>query len=101
MSTGENTSTERRSRALPWVFLAGLMAGLLLAELLRPAASVAQIPDAAAQRQTVAAQSQRTNQLLGEILGVLKTGTLKVQVVEKGKASGSRTTPPPPPPPRR
>ncbi len=101
MPASDTTSMRIPSRATGLVFLAGLIAGLLISELLRPDVSVAQIPDAGAQRHAVATESRRTNQLLGEMLDVLKTGTLKVQVVEKTKSTPSRAAPPPPARPRR
>jgi hypothetical protein len=48
----------------------------------------AQIPDTAMQRQQIAQESQKTNDLLQKILDHLRTGTVKVRMETADKRSG-------------
>jgi hypothetical protein len=48
----------------------------------------AQIPDTAMQRQQIAQESQRTNDLLQKILDHLKTGSIKVRMETADKRTG-------------
>ncbi|MBN1347655.1 MAG: hypothetical protein JXQ73_33520 [Phycisphaerae bacterium] len=81
------------------VFVVGAVFGLLSGELARLPRAEAQIPDPAIQRNQSVKLAEETNRLLRDMLSTLRTGTLKVQVVETVKAT--RTTPPPPAPPAR
>jgi hypothetical protein len=66
----------------------GFMMGLLADSLRAPA--YAQIPDPAMQRHQTAHEQQQTNRLLGDILGVLRSQTLQVRIVETDKTKGDR-----------
>ena len=83
------------------VFVCGAVIGLLGGELARLPRAEGQIPDPAIQRIQAVKQAEETNRLLREMLTTLKTGTLKVQVVETSKATRTSAPPPPPPPVRK
>ncbi len=68
------------------LFAAGAIVGLLTGELIRPPGAIAQIPDQGLQLQQVQSQSNETNQLLRELITVLRTDTLKVRIVDGDKA---------------
>jgi hypothetical protein len=50
----------------------------------------AQIPDAGLQRKQMLDEAQRTNQLLSDILAVLRTHTLKVRVESTDKTAATQ-----------
>ncbi len=75
-------------------FAVGVLVGMLASERIRPAE--AQIPDPGSQRAEIRRETQRTNDLLAEILGVLRRDTLKVRVIETDKDKGNDVRTPPP-----
>ena len=77
---------------LTFMFLVGLIIGLLTDEFRTPA--YAQIPDPAKQRTQTATEVKKTNELLAEILGTLQNQTLKVRIVETDKSQGERVRKP-------
>lgn len=68
-------------------FVLGALAGAFAGDFLRSA--YAQIPNAAQQRQDMNSGMQQLNGTMSEVLSVLRTGTLKVRLVETDKTSGS------------
>ncbi len=73
-------------------FVAGWLAANLAQEVFSPA--VAQVPDAGAQRLQLQLSLDQTSARLGEILDVLRRGTLQVRVVEADKGQGAARTAP-------
>lgn len=59
--------------------------------------AAAQIPDSGLQRQEILAASNRTNQLLGELVQHLKTQVIKVKVVGTDKDTKPASGPQPAP----
>ena len=86
MSSPTHPLRDWRRGAGVLLFAAGAIIGLLAGELIRPPRAVAQIPDQGLQLQQVQSQSNETNQLLRELVTVLRTETLKVRIVEGDKA---------------
>lgn len=88
--TSESThGMSYRTKAL--IFAGGLVVGLLAGEFVRLPKAQAQIPDPAAQRMAAQKASSQTNLLLKEMIKVLRTETLKVEVVGSDKPKRSRT----------
>jgi len=85
METNGLTNT-RRYRTAVAAFLAGLAVGILARAPEQPA--YAQIPDPAQQRVDMNAGITQLNAQATEILNLLRTGTLKVRVIETDKTSG-------------
>lgn len=52
--------------------------------------ALAQIPDTGLQRQQIADEARRTNQLLEQILNHLKTGSVKVKIESADKRTGRK-----------
>jgi hypothetical protein len=67
------------------VFACGLIVGSLLTGRTGPTPAHAQIPDAGAQRVQAVQVGQETNRLLGELLHILRTDTLKVRIIDTDK----------------
>jgi hypothetical protein len=61
----------------------------------------AQIPDAGTQRAELVMEVRRTNQLLEEVLALLRTKTIKVEVQDEGGTSAKGTRPTPGPSPQK
>jgi hypothetical protein len=86
MTLANTESRRERYRTTLAVFLAGLLVGTLADDFLRNAD--AQIPDPALQRNQTALAIDRTNDLLTQVIGILKKDTLKVEVVKADKRNG-------------
>jgi hypothetical protein len=99
MQPSVETRRSRGYRAFALVFVAGMAIGLTCGEILRLPHAEAQIPDAGKQRLISNEELQQTNQLLRELLRLLRTETLNVKVVEDGKTGPGKSRPLPPPPP--
>jgi hypothetical protein len=68
---------------------------MLANELVRLPEAHAQIPDPGLQRQQMRRDAAETNRLLGELLKVLRTETLKVRIIDSDKARGAQAPRPP------
>lgn len=68
-------------------FTLGVLAGILADDLLR--STYAQIPNAGQQRQEINVGMQQLNGTMSEVLTVLRTGTLKVRIIETDKTTGN------------
>jgi len=91
--TSQSTRLPRaRYGTIGFVFFLGLVMGMLADGLRTPA--YAQIPDPAKQRHDTARELRQTNQLLSDILGVLRSQTLKVRIMETDKSQSDRVRKP-------
>jgi len=70
------------------LFLCGALLGMLASGLFEPPAVQAQVPDSGLQLNQILRETQRTNQLLDEILHALRAGTLKVRITDSDKDQG-------------
>lgn len=77
----------RGYRAIPAAFIIGLLLGTMAHDVIRPAS--AQIANPYQQRADTNQGLDQMNARLGELLTLLRTGTLKVRVVETDKTSSA------------
>ena len=57
--------------------------------------ALAQVPDAGLQRQQLMAETKRTNELLSELVNLLKTQTIKVRLEDSDKSGAKLPVPNP------
>jgi hypothetical protein len=94
-----DTATNTRGRGAARWLLAGLGLATCARVWLGPAdwlpRAEAQIPDSGLQRKEMIDELARTNQLLEEVLHVLKSGTVKVSLASTDKPKSGVTPPKP------
>lgn len=89
---GPPSSRPRHYRTALICFVAGWLGASLAKEVFSPA--MAQIPDAGAQRLQLQQSMDQSNARLGEIVDLLRHGTLQVRIVETDKGQGTTRTAP-------
>ena len=87
MQTASSQDRGRYYRTALICFGLGAVVGTLAGDFLRPV--YGQMANPIQQRQDTNTSLQQLNTTMGEVLNVLRTGTLKVRVVETDKSGGS------------